>query len=46
MYKITQNFKANQLRKENNELQQGIEQKLDAINDSIQELISVMRGEK
>lgn len=46
MYKITQNFKANQLREENNELQHGIEQKLDAINDSIQELISVMKGEK
>lgn len=44
MYKITQNYRANQLRKENNDLQQGIEYQLKAINETLKELIDLMKG--
>lgn len=45
MYRIGQQHKANQLWRENNELQLGIEYQLKAINDSLKELINIMKGE-
>lgn len=44
MHKITQLHRSNQLREENNELQQGIEYQLEAINESLRELIDIMKG--
>lgn len=44
MHKITQIYRSNQLREENNELQQGIEYQLEAINESLKELIEIMKG--
>ena len=45
MYRIGPQHKANQLRRENNDLQLGIEYQLKAINESLKELITLMKGE-
>lgn len=46
MFKIEQDFNSTRLRKENNELQAEILDKLNNINDTLRDMIEVMKGNK
>lgn len=46
MFKVQQDFNSTRLRKENNELQAEILDKLKDINDTLRDMIEVMKGNK